>query len=233
MSSSPRLSLSKSLRDEIQMSQLVDFRLGARPLAGGGRWVRAARGFTLIEVLIALTLSVLVFAAMVSFFIDQQKYYNVRAQVAAMQENTRTGLDFMVRELSMAGYDPTGTAGSGIVMANAHTLQVTMDLNGNGTTADADEDVTYVLFGNGGSQSLGRTVAGTTELVAENISALRFNYTLADGTVTATPADPSQIRAIDVALTGRTARPDPQYPTHGGYRDLTLTTSVLLRNMAL
>lgn len=193
----------------------------------------SARGFTLIEVLIALAISTFVLAAIVSFFIGQQKHYNVRMQVAAMQENTRTGLDFMVRELSMAGYDPLETTGAGIVVANANTLQVTMDLNNNGTTADADEDVTYVLFDNGGSQSLGRTVAGVTELVAENISTLRFNYTLADGTVTATPADPSQIRAINVTLTGRTAQPDLQYPTNGGYRNLTLATTVLVRNMAL
>jgi hypothetical protein len=28
-------------------------------------------------------------------------------------------------------------------------------------------------------------------------------------------------------------QPDPQYPTHGGYRDLILTTRILVRNMAL
>jgi len=212
------------------MSKLADFRSGSLSLEGGGKW---ARGFTFIEVLIALTISAFVFAAVVNFFIGQQQHYNVRMQVAAMQENTRTGLDFMGRELSMAGYDPTEAAGAGIMVANANTLQVTMDLNGNGTTADADENVTYVLFNNDGDQSLGRTVAGTTELVATNISALRFDYTLADGTVTATPADPGQIRAIDVTLTGRTAQPDPQYPTNGGYRDLTLTTRILLRNIAL
>lgn len=145
------------------------------------------------------------------------------------------GLDFMVRELTMAGYDPTETAGAGIVVANANTLQMTMDLNGNGTTADFEENVTYVLFDHGGDgdQDLGRTVAGATELIAENISALSFNYTLADGTVTATPADPSQIQAIDVTLTGRTAQRDPQYPTNEGYRTLTLTTRILVRNMAL
>ena len=215
------------------MGKLADFRSGSLFREGSGRWHRAAPGFTLIEMLIACTIGAFVFAAVVSFFINQQQHYNVRRQVAAMQENTRTGLDFMARELSMAGYDPTETAGAGIVVANANTLQVTMDLNGNGTTADTDENVTYVLFNNGGNQSLGRTVAGTTELVAANISALQFSYALADGTITATPANSSQIRAIDVTLTGRTAQPDPQYSTNGGYRDLTLTTRILVRNMGL
>lgn len=195
--------------------------------------VRTSQGFTLTELLIALAIGSVVMAGVVNFFINQQKHYNVREQVATMQENTRMGLDFISRDLAMAGYDPTETSGAGIGVANASTLQVTMDLNGNGTTADADEDVTYTLYDHDqdGDQDLGRTVGGITELIAENIATLSFAYTLADGTVTTTPADPSQIRAIDVTLTGRTARPDPQYAD--GYRKVTLNTTILVRNMAL
>lgn len=194
--------------------------------------VRTSQGFTLTELLIALAIGSVVMAGVVNFFINQQKHYNVREQVATMQENTRMGLDFISRDLAMAGYDPTETSGAGIVVANASTLQVTMDLNGNGTTADADEDVTYTLYDHDkdGDQDLGRTVGGITELIAENIATLSFAYTLADGTVTTTPADPSQIRAIDVTLSGRTARPDPQYAD--GYRNVTLNTTILVRNMA-
>jgi type IV pilus assembly protein PilW len=194
--------------------------------------VRTSQGFTLTELLFALAIGSVVMAGVVNFFINQQKHYNVREQVATMQENTRMGLDFISRDLAMAGYDPTETSGAGIVVANASTLQVTMDLNGNGTTADADEDVIYTLYDHDkdGDQDLGRTVGGITELIAENIATLSFAYTLADGTVTTTPADPSQIRAIDVTLTGRTARPDPQYAD--GYRNVTLNTTILVRNMA-
>jgi type IV pilus assembly protein PilW len=197
--------------------------------------VRTSQGFTLIELVISLAIGSIVLAGLVSFFITQQKHYNVREQVAAMQENTRMGLDFMARELAMAGYDPAETSGAGIVLANATTLQVTIDLNGNGTTADAGENVTYGLYDydKDGDQDLGRTVGGVTELIAEHIAALGFMYTLADGTVTATPADPSQIRVVAITLTGRTSGLDPQYPAHGGYRNLTLTTTVLVRNMAL
>ena len=197
------------------------------------RWKRwnKNRGLTLIEVLIALALSVIIFAALASFFIGQQRHYNVRTQVAAMQENTRTGLDFMGRELSMTGYNPTETAG--VVTATATTVQVTMDLDSNGDTTGADEDVTYVLFNHDGRPSLGRTVGGVTELVAENIAALQFIYILDDDTVTTAPADPAQLRAIDVTLTRRTPQPDPHYEANNGYRTLTLTTRILLRNLAL
>ena len=215
------------------MRQDAVFRLGLSPLTEWGRGLRTMRGLTLIEVLMALVLSAILLAVLVSFFIGQQRHYNVRTQVAAMQENTRTGLDFMGRELSMTGYDPTETAGAGVVVATATTVQVTMDLDGNGDTTGADEDVTYALFNNDGRPSLGRTVGGATELVAENIAALQFTYVLDDDTVTATPADPAQIRAVDITLTGRTAQPDPHFEANNGYRNLTLTTRILLRNMAL
>ena len=194
---------------------------------------KTSSGFTLTELLIALAIGSVVLAGVVNFFINQRKHYNIRDQVAMMQENTRMGLDFISRDLAMAGYDPTETSGAGIVVANASTLQVTMDLNGNGTTADADEDVIYTLYDHGtdGDQDLGRTVGGITELIAENIATLSFTYTLADGTVTTTPADLSQIRAIDVTLTGQTATPDPQHAA--GYRNVTLNTTILVRNMAL
>lgn len=233
MSPSLRLLPIKHLLGNLSMRTFANFWSDFIPFEEAGRRMRLARGFTFIEVMITLAISAGVFAAVVSFFISQQRHYNIRMQVATMQENTRTGLDFMVRELNMTGYDPTETAGAGIVVANANTLQVTMDLDGNGSTADADEDVAYTLFDNDGDQSLGRTVGGVTELVAASIEDLRFSYTLADGTVTTTPADPSQIRAIDITLTGRTAQPDPQYSTNQGYRNLTLTTRVLVRNMDL
>ena len=150
-----------------------------------------------------------------------------------MQQNARAGMHFMARELTMAGYDPTETSGAAIVTATATTLQVSMDLNGDGDTADSDEHVTYALYDaeGDGDQDLGRDAGGGSQLVAENIVTLAFAYTLADETTTATPADLSQIRSIDVSLTARTATPDPQHATNSGYRTKTLTTTIQVRNL--
>ena len=191
------------------------------------------RGFTLIELLIAMTMSLVVLAGVVSVFVNQRKIYSVREHVAEMQQNARAGMYFMVRELTMAGYDPTETSGAAIVAAAATTLQVSMDLNGDGDTADSDEHVTYALYDaeGDGDQDLGRDAGGGSQLVAENIVTLAFAYTLADETTTATPADLSQIRSIDVSLTARTATPDPQHATNSGYRTKTLTTTIQVRNL--
>ena len=74
---------------------------------------------------------------------------------------------------------------------------------------------------------------GGNQLVAVNIQSLALMYTLADGATASNPADLSQIRAIDVALTARTAQPDQQYPANDGYRTLTLITTIWVRNLGL
>jgi type IV pilus assembly protein PilW len=191
--------------------------------------------------LIAMAISSLLVAAIMSLFITQRRVYTVREQVAEMQQDARAGMDFMVREITMAGYDPTRNAGAGIVTAAAGAIRFTMDLNEDGDTVDVNEEVTYALYDadGDGDPDLGRdpgepgAPGGGPQVVAENAPTLAFVYTLADGTATSTPADPGQIRSLDVSLTVRTARPDPQYATNDGYRTRTLTTRIQVRNLGL
>lgn len=199
------------------------------------RCILTGGGFTLLEILIALAIGSFLLAGMTSAFITQRRIYGSRAQVVEAQENVRWGLDAMAREIAMAGYDPTGSAGASISAASPTALQFSMDLNEDGDTDDAKEQVTYGLYdANGdGRSDLGRDTGDGLQLVAENISELSFLYTLADGTSTPSPTDPGQIRAVQVSLTGITARPDVQYGPHGGYRTRRLTQAIQIRNMGL
>jgi hypothetical protein len=107
-----------------------------------------------------------------------------------------------------------------------------MDLNGDGDTNDANEDLTYALYDSSddGNDDLGRRPAGgDNQPVVENIERLVFEY-LADATTPA--ANPGQIRLVRITLTARTAKPDPGYPTNGGHRTYTLTSVVTPRNLA-
>ncbi len=198
---------------------------------------RDTAGFTLVELLIALTVSAVLFAGIAQVFIPQRKSYVTRQQVAAMHQQARDAMGFMARELTMAGYDPTGCACAGIVTATATTLQFTQDIDsgGDGDTGDANENVTYALYDDGGDgdQDLGRDTGGGLVLVAENVETLTLAYTLADGTTTAAPADLTQIRAVDITLIVRTARPDAQYPMNNGYRTHQRTETVQVRNLGL
>ena len=196
--------------------------------------IRSEQGFSLVEMLLAMAIGSIVMAAIVNMFVNQRKAYAIREQVTEMQQNARTGIDYLVRELTMAGYDPAGTSGAGIVAATANSIQFTMDISKNGVI-EAEENVTFLLYDDGADDDLdlGRRVNGVTELIAENIQALSLRYTLADGTTTDTPADPSQIRGIDVSLIARTKYSDANFPYNQGYRNQTLNASIQVRNMGL
>lgn len=191
------------------------------------------KGFTLVDLLIALAISSLLLVAIYNIFISQQKIYGVREQIAEMQQNARAAIDLLDRELRMAGYDPTGAAGAGILVATATTIQFTMDLNGDGDSTDPGENVTYSLvdFDGDGDQDLVRNTGSGNQLVAENIQSLNFLYTLANGATTPTPAILNQIRVIQVSLTAQTAKRDRDYSKNNGYRTFKLTTEIEVRNM--
>ena len=196
--------------------------------------IRSQQGFNLIEMLVAMAIGAIVMAAVVNMFISQTKAYAIRDQVTEMQQNARTGIDFLTREITMAGYDPEGTSGANIIAATATSIQFSIDLSRNGAI-EADENITFLLYDDGedGDLDLGRTTDGTTQLIAENIQNLILQYRLADDTTTDAPADPGQIRAVEVSLTARTKNPDAKYTANRGYRSQTLTASIQVRNLGL
>jgi len=64
------------------------------------------RGVTLVELMIVVCMLGMVVAAMYNMFNFQQKSYSVQDNVAVMQQNIRVGLEYMVKEIRMAGYIP-------------------------------------------------------------------------------------------------------------------------------
>ena len=63
-------------------------------------------GFSLVEMMIVIAILGVVMAAMYSMFTHQQKSYSVQDNVAMMQQNVRVGLDYLVKDIRMAGYIP-------------------------------------------------------------------------------------------------------------------------------
>jgi type IV pilus assembly protein PilW len=66
--------------------------------------LRNKNAVTLIELLVALVLSSILTAALYQVFISQQNMYTVQDQVADMQQNVRTAMGQMTKEIRMAGY---------------------------------------------------------------------------------------------------------------------------------
>lgn len=208
-------------------------------------------GFTLVELLVALAMSALVMAAIFRLSMDQQKVHIAQGQVAEMQQNIRAAMTLLVKDIRMAGYDPTKTAGAGCLAASAGSFHFSTDLTKDGDCGDSNEDITFALItGDDDVQSLGRksSAANASEPVIPGVANLEFYYTLADGTKTTTPASPGQIRLVQISLLVRAPFQDQNYtnqsvyttpsgavwgPFNDHYRRRFFTTTVLCQNMGL
>ena len=74
----------------------------------------ASRGFTVVELLVALGLAAVVFGLIISFFANMGRSTTTQNAAAAAQQTARAGVDFMAQELRLAGLDPLNSAGAGI-----------------------------------------------------------------------------------------------------------------------
>jgi len=66
--------------------------------------LRACKGLTLIELLVAMAISSILIAAIYRTFMGQHKTYTVQEQVVDMQQNVRVAINRMMREIRMAGF---------------------------------------------------------------------------------------------------------------------------------
>lgn len=183
------------------------------------------RGFTLVELLITMVISGVIVASIYSAYVAQQKVYTAQNQVTEMQQNIRAAIDFITREIRMAGYDPTGNAGAGITAALAGQISFTLDNNSDGDTADAGENIDFgfsaavdtdrngipdaVSNGVPESSSFGRQInGGGYQDIADSIQAIEFRYLDAANAVTANPVD---IRSIQISILARASKPDRDF----------------------
>jgi type IV pilus assembly protein PilW len=191
------------------------------------------KGITLIELLIALVIGSILIAALYQTFIKQQKTYAVQDQVVEAQQNVRVAMDIIVRNVRMAGYNPTGVTPNpfGFTSATANQIIFTGDFNGNGSL-DEGETIGFQLSGT----NLRRWGVDGWQPLAENIESLSFLYTLSDGTATSAPtaAQLASIRMVKVTIRARTSVEDPELGSgSSAYRRRELISSVKVRNMGL
>jgi prepilin-type N-terminal cleavage/methylation domain-containing protein len=62
------------------------------------------KGFTLVELMVALVLSFILVGAIYRGFTFQQKAYTVQDQIAEAQQNARMAMNILIRDIRMAGY---------------------------------------------------------------------------------------------------------------------------------
>lgn len=182
--------------------------------------IQQNRGFTLVELMVAMALTGLTMVAIFKTFSAQEKVFSVQDNAASMQQDLRAAIEVMSKDLRRVGYsskpehksEPT----AGIVMADASIFAFTADLDGDDVidandAGDVDDVITYSLSGDIAPFRLIRTRNGVDQPVADNIDALNFVYVLSAGAPTSAPADLTTIRAIQVTVVARADRFDKEY----------------------
>ena len=174
-----------------------------------GKELFYGHGYTLVELLVAMAITLVVMAAVYKVYVSQQDSYLLQEQVAELQQNARTAKYIMTREIRMAGYDPFGTAGAKFESAAGDSIRFTMDIlpkNADGTVGDGTitvpgDDITYAVFADDGGQiNLGRNDGSNNRALVENIEAVGFGYAFDnddDGELDTDPGSGNIIWAFD------------------------------------
>lgn len=175
-------------------------------------------GFTLTELLVAMVLAGIVMASLYSAYLTQQRAYETTEDVTIVQQNLRSAMFFVERELRMAGYDPKDSGGCGFTTTSSNQIRFTLDQDGDGS-CESNEYIQYSY--NAADNTLVRDsgIDGTNAPVASDITNVSFTYFNSAGSGTTTAGS---VRYVVVNIqSGR------------GDHSRNLNTRVVCRNVGL
>jgi prepilin-type N-terminal cleavage/methylation domain-containing protein len=207
------------------------------------------KGFTLVELLVAMTLSLTLLGAVYAVYRVQA--HTVKGQEYRMeaQEYARVSLDMMVREIRNLGYFPTRTACAspantkGLVngLVSDKSISFVYDADGNGDCAGTGESVVYTYDST--AKDITRTANGgaVQTLTNGNVTAFQLTYYPRQTGAAVPPPfcisgnppgcsgtlDLTQVQRVSVSLTVKLLKKDPNF---GAQQDITMNSSADLRN---
>ena len=215
---------------------------------------RRGNGFTIVEVLVALSIFLLILMGIMQVFEPSNLAYQSSQRKLNVQQNGRVAMDVMARQIRMAGYFPENIDANAandqtnsIEIATNTALAVAGDLDNSGAT-----NTFFFCLDSGGLRrvrgargAVGSYTCSNGEVLAESVSSVGFAYY--DGNnnpVPNPPAAPYQldgqapgaapnfavtaqraaVRRVVITLTARETVPNQPAQTY------TLTSDVRLRN---
>lgn len=103
-------------------------------MKGENYTLMSQRGFSLIELMVAIAIVAIVIVALSATFERSGRLYTTQNVSSALQEEVRAAVEIMARELRMAGYNPQKTSDFRMNKFDFRTtsIRVHQDLNENG-----------------------------------------------------------------------------------------------------
>jgi type IV pilus assembly protein PilW len=135
---------------------------------------RPQRGFTIVEIMVALVISLILLAGVSQIFLANRETYRMQAGLARVQENARFTIDQLRNEISMAGFPEI--IGGPLALAGTNGTSISVRTQAADCLGDATGGAvvvnTYTLAGT----SLTCSNDGVSQILVDGIQALNFSY---------------------------------------------------------
>jgi prepilin-type N-terminal cleavage/methylation domain-containing protein len=218
------------------------------------RVLRNQDGFTLVELMVAMSIFLLILVGVFQVFDPSHSAYQASESKLGVQQNARVAMDRMARQIRMTGYfpenvdtNPGNDIANPVQAASDTALAVAGDLDGTGAS------MVYTFCLDSAGLRLVRGAIGTGasytcsngQVMAESVTALRFAYfdsannpipnppatpynldnqALGGAPAFVTTAERAAVRRIVISVTARENVPNQPAQTY------TLASDVRLRN---
>ncbi len=196
------------------------------------------KGFTAVELLISLAIMSMTLGSIYSLYMSFIRTCTKESVKIKLQQNVRSSLDMMIRDIRLAGLDPEGTGEFGIIAVTPQSIKFTADRDMDGeldipNAADGIDlsDLEYMEYEfddvNGiVRMSLYKPPDGTTkemsDTLVENVTGLTFSYFTSNDVTTSNLDD---IRTVGIEMTIR------KISARDGPVSRTLIKRVICRNL--
>jgi type IV pilus assembly protein PilW len=213
--------------------------------------MKGDKGFTLTELMVSLVISGVLMTGVYSVFNSQQKSYAVQDQLAAAHQNLRAAMNLMIKDIRMAGYDRSKSAGARIETAERNRIKFSFFSDDAGELKIIEYSLWDSIDTDAIKDDLVRNSGAGRQAVAQNIDSLDFVYLDGYGNPLEFPIlnlNLRDIRAVQITLVARAEKPDATFKNdkdylnqqgdvilpskHDGYRRKHLSEQVLCRNLA-
>ena len=89
------------------------------------------KGLSLVELMIAITLGLILMSGVVKVFLSSKTTYSTQQALSRVQETGRLAMEFIARDVRMAGYNGCGSRAAGVAVTNTlnNSSSFTWDFN--------------------------------------------------------------------------------------------------------